>query len=267
MMRVATLLPLLFAGAILTAGPGAPGSRPEAPNELLDGAISRYGTLESYADSGTVLREAPGIRDRATFKTYYRRQTLDFYFEHQWLTSENPKTPGLKIDLSTRRRVLWMRNGELQAFSQELGTHQRYPREGGNQTGALTGIAAATSGTSTLIPSLLFAKSDLPGTLRQISEASEAGFDNVDEHRCHRIEGVAAEFYPSGARTNVRAVTVWIDAETLLIRKVFEDTPQGYMAGSYSRLTVTMDPQANSLLDDTKFEFIPPSGSRSDRRP
>lgn len=266
-MKTITMAPaLLCAGAMLAASGGAAARQPEAPNALLARATAMYGTLKSYADAGRVLREAPGIRDRARFETYYRRETLDFYFEHQWLTSENPKSPGLKIDLTRQRRVLWMRNGELRAFSQELGSLQTYPRDGGNQTGALTGTSAATAGTSTLIPSLLFAKSNLPGTLRQIREAAEAGFENVDGHRCHKIEGVAAEFYPSGARTNVRPVTVWLDAETMLIRKVFEDTPKGYMAGSYSRLTVTLDPQANSPLDDSRFEFVPPTRSQSGRQ-
>ena len=51
----------------------------------------------------------------------------------------------------------------------------------------------------------------------------------------------------------------WIDAETMLVRKVFEDTPKGYPAGSYSRLTVTIEPQANATLDDGKFQFTVPT--------
>jgi hypothetical protein len=81
----------------------------------------------------------------------------------------------------------------------------------------------------------------------------------VSGRRCHKVMGMAAEYYPSGAMTNVRQVTVWIDAETLLVRKVFEDTPKGYPMGSYSRLTVTIDAQANPPLDDSKFQFSVPT--------
>jgi outer membrane lipoprotein-sorting protein len=53
----------------------------------------------------------------------------------------------------------------------------------------------------------------------------------------------------------VRKATVWIDPETLLIRKVLEDASDG--TGT-SRLTVTFVPQANPPLDDARFTFTPP---------
>ena len=96
-------------------------------------------------------------------------------------------------------------------------------------------------------------------TFFEIEEASDAAFENVGKHRCHKIAGIAAQYYPSGARTGVRPVTVWIDADTLLLRKVFEDTPKGYSLGAYRRVTVTIDPQPNTALDDAKFQFKVPS--------
>ena len=72
------------------------------------------------------------------------------------------------------------------------------------------------------------------------------------------VTGIAAAYYPSGQRTNVRPVTVWIDAETQLVRKVLEDTPKGYPAGSYLRITTTYEPQGNPTLDDRKFQFSVP---------
>jgi hypothetical protein len=155
--------------------------------------------------------------------------------------------------------VLWMIKGELQAFNKQLRTHETIPREGGNQVAVLQGARAGTAGTSTLIPALIFAKSNLSGTLGQIQQPTDAGFETVDGRRCHKIIGMAGEYYPSGQMTNVRQVTVWIDAETRLVRKVFEDTPKGYPAGLYSRLTVTIEPQANPTLDDGKFAFTVPT--------
>ena len=106
---------------------------------------------------------------------------------------------------------------------------------------------------------VIFSKANLPGTILQIQQAADAGFETVSGHRCHKIVGMAAAYYPSGQITNVRQVTVWIDAETFLVRKVFEDTPKGYPAGSYYRLTVTIEPQANPTLDDSKFRFTVPT--------
>ena len=74
--------------------------------------------------------------------------------------------------------------------------------------------------------------------LRNVS--SDAGFEMVNGHRCHKVVGMAAAYYPSGQITNVRQVTVWIDEKTLLIRKVLEDTPKAYPAGGYSRVIVTL---------------------------
>jgi hypothetical protein len=226
-----------------------------AGSDVLARSIAVYPTLKSYADTAIVVREAPGLVDRWKFKTYFR-QPLDFYFDFQGVTSQSA---GLTVDASAHRVVFWMINGELDAFNQQLRTHETFPREGGNQAGALQGARATTEGTSTLVPSLIFAKSNVSGTLRQIQQATDAGYETVNGRRCHKIIGMAAEYYPSGQMTNVRQVAVWIDAETLLVRKVFEDTPKGYPAGSYSRLTVTIEPQANAMLDDSKFQFTVPT--------
>jgi hypothetical protein len=53
-------------------------------------------------------------------------------------------------------------------------------------------------------------------------------------------------------------VTIWIDAETTLIRKVFEDTPESHAPGAYQRTTTTIDPQANPAIADDAFAFTPP---------
>ena len=62
----------------------------------------------------------------------------------------------------------------------------------------------------------------------------------------------------SGRRNNERAVTVWIDAESRLIRRVFEDA-KGLPGNTFSRLTVTLDPRANPTIEDARFQFKVPS--------
>jgi len=250
----------LVLGAVLLAG--AMCTRPLAAQSgggsLLDRSIALYPTLASYADTGTVVREAPGMVDREKFRTYYRRDSRDFYFDYQGVDS---KSGSMTLDMSAKRLVLWMIKGEMQAFNQQLKTHDTIPPQG-NQPAVLQGAVAGTHGTSTLIPSLIYVKANLNGTIRQIRQATDAGVETVGSRRCHKLIGMAAEYYPSGQMTNVRQVTVWIDAESLLVRKVFEDTPRGYPLGSYSRLTVTIEPQANPTLDDGKFRFTVPESQR-----
>ena len=211
-----------------------------------------YKALTSYADTGT-LDEDWGSITHHEFKTYFRRSTHDYYFDHRMLYQEDPKKSRLTFDNS--RRVWWMRNRMLETYFFETKEHRTYPPTS-NQAAALN--EPRTQGASLLISELLFSGSNLPGTLLQIEESSDAGFEDVAGHPCHKVIGVAAAYYPSGQRTGVRQVTVWIDRDTMLIRKVFEDTPKSYSAGSIRRLTVRIEPQANPTLDDSKFEFHVP---------
>lgn len=224
--------------------------------EVLARSIALYATLSSYSDTATVVREAPGLVDRWKSRTHFRRSSPDFFFDFQGVTSQSA---GLTTDATANRVLFWMTHGELQAYYLPSQWHEVVPRDTGNQPAALQRAAAPTVGTSMLVSSLLFSKANLPGTILQIREAADEGFEEVDGHRCHKITGIASDYYKTGRQTNVRKVTVWIDAETLLIRRVFEDTPEGWLPGSFSRLTVTIDPQANPILKDEQFEFTIPA--------
>jgi hypothetical protein len=251
MRNTSSLAACVLVGTLLaTVGPARAA---DDGMDLLKRSIALYPTLATYADAGTAVREQPGLVDRWKFKTYFRRP-LDFHFNFQGVSSQSA---GLTADASYQHIVIWMINGELQAFNKQLRSHATVPRTG-NQPAELLNASAATVGTSVLIPSLLFGKSELPGSIKQIREATDAGFESVNGHRCHKIVGQAAQYYPSGQMTNVRQVTVWLDAESLLVRKVFEDTPKGYPAGAYLRLTINLDPQANPRLQDEHFQFSVP---------
>lgn len=226
--------------------------------DVLAKSIKHYSTLTSYSDTGTVRRETAGTVDDARFTTYFRRSTRDLFFEFQSLTSVT-KSTRFSIDMSAYRTVIWMFKGEMQTYDRRTDAHEAVNPDGGGQVRALQNANYASQGASILVPSLLYAQSRLPSTILQLAEASEAGVEDIDGRRCHKITGVAAQFYPSGQRTNVRAVTVWIDAETQLIRRVFEDTPKNYPAGGVSRLTITLQPQANPAIDDAKFQFTVPA--------
>jgi hypothetical protein len=240
---------------LLIVAIGAGSSSPHAATvpDVLKESIAFYGSLTSYSDTGTIRQEMPGIVEEANLTTYFRRATRDFYFDFQMLRSRDPKT-GFTIDLSANRTVFWMFNGNMQSYNLLQKTHQQITA----QTEALQHSSYATRGTSILVPSLLYPKSNLPGTVLQVQDAQLAGFEDINQQRCHKVVGTAFAYYNSGARTGERPVTVWIDAQTRLIRRVFEDTPKNQATG-YSRLTITFEPRANPSIADARFQFKPPA--------
>jgi hypothetical protein len=225
--------------------------------DVLKAAVALYATLASYADTGSIRIEVPGIVDESRFVTRFRRATGDLYFEYQGLTSTNPSTK-YTVDMRGHRTVVWMAKSEMQKYDFASRTHETIT-PGNRQVRALQGLTYPTHGTSILIPSLLFPKAQLPGAILQLESATAAGIESVGGARCHKIVGTAAARYPSGQRTGVRPVTVWIDAESHLIRRVFEDTPESYAPGAYQRTTITIEPQANPTLPDASFHFTLPS--------
>jgi len=221
---------------------------------VLKESIAYYGTLSSYADTGTTRQEVPGIVDEAKFTTYFRRPTRDLYFDFQALTSTNPGNH-FTIDMSAERFVIWMFNGAMQQYDFK----SRALEQKAGQVQALQTAAHGTTGASILIPSLLYAQSDLPGPIRQIRDARQAGMETINGHACHKVTGTAAQELSNGRRVNERPVTVWIDAETRLVRRVFEDTPVGLPGSTYLRLTTTLEPRANPTIEDARFRFTPPA--------
>jgi hypothetical protein len=156
--------------------------------------------------------------------------------------------------------VMWCDGGDFESWNSALGEHNVYPR--GSNT-VLSGFAAAASPTSrsiSLITGLLFAGSGLMSTLHEFADYTVDGVEDVNGHRCHKLVGVARSVYRQTRRvTNVRRAIVWIDTESLLVRKVFEDTPQGLPITAISRTTVILDPQANPPVEDARFRYAVPS--------
>ena len=228
--------------------------------EVLTNAIANYATLQSYADSGTVTVDTGAIVDKARFTTYFRRASRDLFFDFQALTS---LTVSLKftIDMRAHRHVLWMFNGAMQTYQTPtpeplavVGT------DGGAQVRTLSGFSHSTHGAAIMITSLLYSQARLPSAILQIENASVAGIEPIEGRPCHKVVGTAAAYYPSGQRTGVRPVTVWIDTETQLVRRVLEDTPEGYGDGKATlRITFDYQARANPALDDAKFQFTPPA--------
>jgi len=256
---VATLPAMALAALATTATPPTSGAAARnAAEDLLAKSVAAYAALTSYADSGTVIEQYDDTRSVGHIRTYYRRQPKSFYFEWGRRVYFGTKSASDSLPMPRKQLVFWLVNGDLQQFDREGATHRTYPAGTSNQPAALASTKATTMEAITLIPSLLFQKANLVGPLQEIAEISLAGDEDVGGHRCHKLVGIAQSVYPSGAVTNVRPITVWIDAQTLLVRKVFTDTPKNYGMNSIHRFTYTLDPILNPALDESKFQFTVP---------
>lgn len=224
--------------------------------DLLARSRATYAALQSYADAGTMTYEFPGVTDRYRFRTYFRRQSHDLFFDWQGVSSYTAAAH-FTNDLSARRIVIWMKQGDMQRYDAQARTLDRYP-PGSNQTSVLTLATSLTHGVSTLIPSMLYDKAELLSTLREMQQVRDDGLEDIDGHSCHRLVGKASEQYGrTGHVVNARQATVWIDAKSLLIRKVVEETPNPGSADY--RLTISLQPDANPSLEDSRFQFSVPS--------
>jgi hypothetical protein len=225
-------------------------------NDVLARTRAAYAALTSYADSGTVLDEATGFTDRSTFRTLFTRDPRNLLIEFRAVASEYKA--GNRIPLGNQV-VLWLENGDLQTWSSKSQSHETYPADAGRQVAALKNAGYYTLGISVLIPSHLYSKSGLVSVLHATEEVEADGFETVNGRKCYRILGVERWRYPSGQVTGVRAVTVWIDAETHLIHKLFQDTPKGFPRGAISRRTTTIKHRANPKLEPALFRFAVPA--------
>jgi hypothetical protein len=244
---------LIATGSLLLAA--APTPPDFDAEDVLARMRAAYPALDSYADSGTVLDEAPGFTDRYSFRTLYIREPRYLLIDHNFVASEYKN--GFRLE-SKDRSVLWMEKGELQTWFSESDAHELYPSDGGKQVSALNNASAGTGGISVLIPSHLYTKSNMVSVVHATTEPTADGFDTVNGRRCFRILGVERWRYPSGQETGVRPITLWIDTETYLLQKILEDTPKGSPRGHVSRRIITLKPEANPKLEPAQFHFVVP---------
>jgi outer membrane lipoprotein-sorting protein len=98
----------------------------------------------------------------------------------------------------------------------------------------------------------------MQGAFTNFTDAAKDGTEDIGGHKCYRLVGLAYDVYgATGNKVNVRKMTVWIDADSLLIRKVVE-VPNDVPPGNINRVTTTFEPQANPTIDESRFKFTPP---------
>ena len=251
-----TLIPIAVAALTGIADIGATRRADYDASEVLEKTRAAYAALTSYADSGTVLDESTGFTDRSTFRTFFTREPNNLFIEFRGVASEYKI--GNRVPL-TSHVVLWMQNGELETWSAASQAHETYPRAAGQQVNAVKNAGYYTHGISILIPSHLYTNAGMASPIHAAEEVEADGFETVNGRKCYRLLGVERWRYPSGQETGVRAITIWIDTETYLIHKVFQDTPKGYPRNEISRRTTTIKHRANPKLAPEQFRYTVPA--------
>lgn len=216
-------------------------------DDILARSQATYAALHSYSDTGTVDTEygPPGgvLREHHTFKTFFRAPR-HFLFDF------------VKAD-DADRFVVWSDDEAFHTWWKATGVAETYPK--GQGGGAFVAGGQPTINSLMQLSPWLFPQADLTGPLTEFGDATLAGTESVNGRPCHKLVGTGKSVYrASGRVVNVRPMTVWIDTQTLLVRRVLEGAAQGSATGTVDQTTTTFEPQANPALDDARFVFTPP---------
>jgi outer membrane lipoprotein-sorting protein len=237
---------LFILAACLFATSALAGDQPPDAAKLLADSRAKYAAMTSYSDTGSIVTEyqSPGARavvEHHTFTTYYqppRKFLLDF--------REDPKAGG-------ERYVIWCDGGDFNTWWSTTSVHETYPP--GRGAGAFAASASPTHGATWQTAPLLFSKAGLQGPLANFADPKLAGTEELGGRKMFKLTGTVGLAYGTGNLTGELDGTLWIDAETLLIRKIVEEQGQGAFV---SRTTTSFNPEADPALSDSVFEFKVP---------
>lgn len=202
----------------------------------------RYAGLQTYADTGTVVVEqqfdASSVRESGRFVTFYRAPR-NFYFEF----TEDAAT-------GNNRFVIWCDGGDFQSWWATTNQHEVF--SGGRGANAFFNGEYPTMASSMAMPGLLFARADLGGPVAGLADIREAGEEEFEGRTFRRIE---ADTIVAGSVIRPHPTTLLVDPQTLLVHRLVEDTPPGFVG--LDRRTMTFAPEADLEIDDHRFSFVP----------
>jgi outer membrane lipoprotein-sorting protein len=219
----------------------APAARAQTTETILQKTRDTYAGLKSYSDSGVVLSEyGSSSKDRHTFTTYFNRAPRHFYFDFHKQGGD--------------RYVVWGDPGAFHTWGATTGQQYDFPNP--NNAPAINQSGYQTAGSVTKLPALLYGRDILQGIFTNLADPVLDGTEDAGGRKCYRLLGRSSDFYGTGKEVNIHRLIVWIDAESFFIRKAVEEWKT--LPGQVSRVTTTFEPQANPLLDESKFRFAPP---------
>jgi outer membrane lipoprotein-sorting protein len=227
-----------------------PGPDTDPYKGVLENARAKYASLKAYSDTGTITTEySSGPSDTTqtehyTFTTFYRAPR-QFIFDFK---------KGPNVD--DERLVVWADGGDFNTWWSATKVHEIYPKGQGDTAFALSSFPTKESVMK--IPPLLFSGAGLHGAITDFKLIRSDPIETINGHRCYKLVGEVALAYGTGAVTESRPTTIWIDADSQLVRKVLEDTSKN---GAIDRVTTTFEPEADPKIDDAKFKFVSPASN------
>ncbi|HVZ19995.1 MAG TPA: hypothetical protein VG871_02975 [Vicinamibacterales bacterium] len=218
-------------------------ARVRGAEDVLQKMRDVYAALETYLDTGTVIVEyGTASKDQHTFSTVIRRTPRGFFFDFRKQNGD--------------RYVIWGDPDAYHTWWKTTAVVEDYPNP--NNVGAFGTAGAQTAGAAMKIPPLWYAKANLQGPFLHLEAPVLKGQESIGGHACDRLEGTTADVYgATGRRVNVRTVTVWIDTQSSLIRKIVE-VPADVLPGHIDRTTTTFEPAANGGINAAQFGWRPP---------
>lgn len=193
--------------------------------QILKRVAQVYRTSRSYVDTGTVHTVYKNQRREFTGKTRFSTAYVapaDFRFE----SSMNDFGT---VDVGF---IAWLDQDGARAWSsldselfEDVGTIQS----------ALDGAAGISRDSSGMIPGLIFPGTKLGGDIVRLTSAERLDDQQVDGYDCFQVQGFR---WPNAGDPT----TVWIDKDSFLIRKVYEE---GRIKDGTTRTTWSYQPAIN----------------------
>jgi len=214
----------------------------QSAESILQKARDTYGQLKSYADTGSVMNEyGSSSVDKHSFSTAFSRSPRHFLLDFH-------KQGGDQY-------VIWADPDAFHTWWKTTGQQIDYPNP--NNVPAIGMSGQNTAQAALKIPTLLWGKT-FSSAMLNIADAQLDGAEAIGGRHCHRISGRASDTYTATHKeVNIRKVTLWIDADSFLVRKMTEEFKA--LPGQRSRMITTYEPQANATLDDASFRFTAPA--------
>ena len=218
---------------------------PEEP--LIAPVQALYGGFKSYSDKGMIetVYQWPGTSaqtERHRYETAFRAPR-NFFFRFDGDAAANGDS-----------FVIWCDGGPFQSWWKSTGVHEVYT--GGRGALAFSLGSLPTKDSSNLVAPYFFPTAGLKGPITGLIGVREKGEESIAGHVCRLL---AAEGRRTGMGPEERAISVWIDKDSNLIRGARVDAKKGGTAGLVDRIIYAVDPIANPDLRDDRFFFTPPT--------
>jgi hypothetical protein len=217
------------------------------PDNLVTPVSAAYQALTSYADTGTVeyryqWPDTPLLVEHSRFETAFRAPR-NFFFHFD----ADPASGGDAY-------AIWCDGGDFQSWWKATGIHTVH--ENGQGAAAFLTGQSPTKDAANLVAPHVFPQALLVGPTYRLIAPTEGQPESIDGHACHTI--VATSRVTGTQTVDHRPITVWVDDELGLVRKVHVEPEADSPPGLIDELTYLIEPQANPDLPDDRFTFTPP---------